>query len=172
MPEWKRRLLGLGIPCLLAFAFDIGLTMHGQPAAYWAGDYSRTTEGAPFFRKLFEIHPLAEAAGEALWAGVIVVGLLLLPEVLAVILAVAVVFGHTGGGYTWLGWPIESRWFQTLHGVLFVSATVLGLGLYWLLHVARREAESATTRRLHPVVRWGLIGIAGGLACYMYLIPQ
>ena len=44
MPEWKRRLLGLGLPCLLAFAFDIGLTMYNQPAEYWAGDYSRTTE--------------------------------------------------------------------------------------------------------------------------------
>ena len=49
MPQWKRRLLGLGLPCLLAFAFDIGMTMYGQPAQYWAGDYSRTPEGAPFF---------------------------------------------------------------------------------------------------------------------------
>ena len=42
MSEWHRRLLGLGLPCLLTWVIDFALTLHGQPPEYWAGDYSRT----------------------------------------------------------------------------------------------------------------------------------
>jgi hypothetical protein len=169
MAEWKRRLLGLGLPCLLAYSFDIGMTMHGQPAEYWSGEYSLTNEGSPFFRKLFMLHPMAAVAGEALWMSIILIGILLLPEVLAIILAIAIVFGHTGGGYTWLHYPIEPRWFQTAHGTLLVSALVLGIGVHWSLH-APRAIEPG--RRLRPLVRWGLLAIATAIACYMYLVPQ
>ncbi len=182
MPEWKRRLLGLGLPCLLAFAFDNGLTLYNHPAEYWAGDYSRTVEGAPFFRKLYEIHPLAAVAGHGLWAGILLTWIVFMPEVVAVILAVAIVFGHTAGGYaglaaaTWTpegaGFDIGPRWFQALHGVLFVSATVLGLGVYWSLWTARPDAGVLKDQRLRPAARWGLLGVASAVACYMYLIPQ
>jgi hypothetical protein len=172
MRQWKRRLLGLGLPCLLAFSFDIGMTMYGQPAEYWAGDYSQTNEGSPFFRNLFQVHPGAAAGGEALWAAIIIVGIVLLPEVLATIAAVAIVFGHTAGGFTWLHIIPERRWFQTLHGLLFVSATVLGLGLHWSLRNARMEDNVANQTRLSPLIRWSLIGVAFAIACYMYLIPQ
>jgi hypothetical protein len=172
MPGWKRRLLGLGLPCVLAFLFDVGLTMHGQPEAYWAGDYRQTNEGAPFFRKLYIIHPLAVAAGEALWLAVILTWVLLLPEVLAVVLTVAVVLGHTAGGCTWLFRVMEVRWFQTAHGVIFASATILGLGLYGFLYGKRLAQAALPASRRHPLLRWGLIVIASGVACYMYLIPQ
>lgn len=172
MPKWKRRLLGLGLPCLLAFSFDFVLTMYNQPAEYWAGDYSRTVEGNPFFRMLFEIHPLAATAGFALWATIILAWIVLMPEVLAVILAVAIVFGHTAGGYAGMGFGIEPRWFQTIHGVLFVSATVLGLGVHWLFRRASLELGKPEHQRLHPAARWGLLVAASALACYMFLIPQ
>ena len=182
MPLWKRRLLGLGVPCLLAFAFDVGLTFYNQPAEYWAGDYSRTTEGAPFHRRLYEIHPLAAAGGYALWAGIILTWIVFMPEVVAVILAVAIVFGHTAGGYLGLNvatltadggaFAIGPRWFQTLHGVLLISASVLGAGVNWSLRSARRDARVPKDQRLHPVVRWSMLGVASAAACYMYLIPQ
>jgi hypothetical protein len=172
MAELKRRLLGLGLPCLLAFSFDVGMTLHGQPVAYWAGDYSQTNEGSPFFRNLFMVHPLAAVAGEGLWAGIIVTWILLMPEVVAVILAVAIVFGHSAGGYTWLGVVLQARWFQTLHGVLLISATVLGAGLHWMLWVAPRAGDALQKRHVHPLIRWSLLVAASALACYMYLIPQ
>ena len=172
MSDWKRRLLGLGLPCLLAFAFDIGMTLHGQPAEYWRGDYSSTTEGAPFFRKLFAFHPLAAVAGECLWASIVLIGVLLLPELLAIILTIAVVFGHAAGGYTWLGLIHERGWLQTLHGVLGIAAVVLGLGLYFLMRTARPPGHKSTSRHLHPVLRWGIVAVATGIASYMYLIPQ
>jgi hypothetical protein len=168
MAGWQRRLVGMWLPCLLAYLFDIGLTLHGQPAEYWAGDYTRTTEGAPFVRKLFELHPVAAMAGEAVWAGIILALVLLLPEVLAVIFAIAVVFGHAAGGYTWLGIVPARAWFITADGVFVAAAALLGVGLYWSL------CGPATTPllRRQPLVRGGLIAGAVALACYMYLVPQ
>src|SRR4051794_24914098 len=101
MPDWNRRLVGLGVPCLLAFLLDSGLTLHGQPAEYWAGQYTFTTEGAPLMRRLYMAHPLAAVGGYLAWAGILCGLLVLLPEVLAVILSIAVVFGHVAGAYTW-----------------------------------------------------------------------
>jgi hypothetical protein len=172
MPEWKRRLLGMGLPCLLAFAFDIGLTMHGQPTEYWQGDYAHTTEGAPFQRKLYMIHPLAAVAGHSIGLGCWITLILLLPEVLAVILSIAIVFGHTVGGYMWFGYALTSHWYQTAHGMFFVSAVVLGMGLYWSLRMGARLGAPSTERRLPQPFRWGLIVVASGLACYMTLVPQ
>jgi hypothetical protein len=37
MTEWQRRLLELGLPCLLPWVLDVALTLHGQPPEYWAG---------------------------------------------------------------------------------------------------------------------------------------
>jgi hypothetical protein len=182
MPEWKRRLLGLGLPCSLALAFDMGLTMYNQPAEYWAGDCSRTVEGNPFYRELFEIHPVAATAGFGLWAGIILTWVVFMPEVVAVILAIAIVLGHTAGGYDGMvvatvladgaDHGIGPRWFQTLHGVLFVSAAVLALGVHWLLRTARLDCPEPRNRRFHPVARWSLLGVASAVACYMYLIPR
>ena len=32
MANWQRRLVGLGLPCLLTWMLDVGLTRHGQPS--------------------------------------------------------------------------------------------------------------------------------------------
>jgi len=170
MPEWKRRLLGMGLPCLLGFLFDVGQTMYKQPVEYWQGDYTHTTEGAPFMQKLYMVHPLAAAAGHVVWLGCCLTLILLLPEVLAVVLVIAIVFGHTVGGYTWLGYALMSHWYQTAHGMFFVAAVVLGVGLYWSLRTGVQQASTGTSRLLPPPVRWGLIVVAFGLMCYMSLI--
>jgi hypothetical protein len=134
MGYWKRRLLGVSIPCLLALLLDAGLTTLGQSQEYWNGDYSAVNEGNPFFRGLFAIHPGAAIAGYVVWAGILIGLVLLLPEVLAVVLATAVVFGHVGGAYTWMQhfeWvePFGQGWFQTAGGLLPAAAVVLGIGL-------------------------------------------
>jgi hypothetical protein len=147
------------------------MTLHGQPAEYWAGDYSQTNEASPVFCKLFQVHPAAALAGEGLWAGIILVWVVLLPEVLATIAAIAIVFGHTAGGFTWLPIIPDCRWFQTLDGLLVISAAVLGSGLHWSLRNARLE-HGATKLPLSPVMRWIVIGVALAIACYLYLIPQ
>jgi hypothetical protein len=169
MSNWRRRLLGMGLPCLMALALDVTLTMRGQPAEYWAGDYAQTNEGAPFHRKLYAIHPAAAVAGHTVWAGILIGLILLLPEVLAVILAIAVVFGHAAGAYTWLEGGVATGWFQTADGLIPAAAVVLGTGLYWSLSGPVQQEATGASRPVHPVVRWGLIALLFASACYMVL---
>jgi hypothetical protein len=171
MADWQRRLLGMGLPCLLALLLDTGLTLHGQPAEYWAGDYARTTEGAPFFRKLYVLHPLAGIAGVGAWAGIALSLLVLLPEVPAVVFAIAIVFGHTAGAYTWVG-SLSAAWYQIANGMFLASAAVLGVGLHWAVRSSALAGVTESARRLPAAARWGLIVILTAAAGYMYLVPQ
>jgi hypothetical protein len=163
MANWQRRLIGLGLPCLFALLLDDGLTLTGQPAEYWAGDYSRTTEGAPFYRKLYAWHPVAAVCGHLTWAGLLGGLLILLPEVLAVVLAVAVVFGHTAGAYTWiLGMHLRANpmeptgWYQVANGMFLLSALTVGVGIHWTIRSAALRSGSVSERRLPGLVRWSL----------------
>jgi len=160
----------MGIPCLVAFLLDSGLTLHGQPSEYWAGDYSHTTEGGPFWRRLYTIHPWAAVGGYALWVGLGAGLLVLLPEVLAVILSIAIVFGHFAGAYTWLVRITSVGWYQTANGMFLVAAVVLGVGLHWSL----RTCEPATATAAHQLpggLRWGLIALLFGAGFAMIFAP-
>ena len=170
MLEWKRRLIGLGVPCLLAFLLDSGLTLKGQPAEYWAGQYSYTTEGAPFMRRLYMIHPIAAVGGYMCWAGILLGLLVLLPERLAVVLAIAVVFGHVAGAYTWLIPALTVGWYQTVNGMFLASASVLGVGLHWLLR-GPVPSTSGFLSRMSSRQRWGLIALLFGAGCSMIFAP-
>ena len=44
--------------CLLASA-DVGLTLNGQPARYWQGEWHVVDEANPLGRWLLHVHPLA-----------------------------------------------------------------------------------------------------------------
>ncbi len=102
MATWQRRLIGFGLPCLLSWMLDFGLTLHWRPPVYWAGDYARTTEVAPFYRRLYSLHPAAEAAGQFLVIALVVGLLVTLPEVLAVVVAIASATYNTYGATTWV----------------------------------------------------------------------
>ena len=168
MSDSTRRLLGIGIPCLLAFLLDSGLTLHGQPAEYWAGDYSNTNEGGPLFRRLFMYHPLAVVAGYAVWAGILAGLIVLLPEVLAVIFSIAVVFGHVGGAYSWLTVMINVGWYQTANGLFLAAAIILGVGLHWYL---RGPVPKRSESRMPIWLRWGLILLLVAMAGSMIFVP-
>ena len=181
MAVWKRRLLGMGVPCLLALALDAMLTMCGQPDGYWAGNYSQTTEGSPIFRQFFVLGPVAAIAGNAAWAGVLIGLILLLPEALAVSLSLAVVLGHTAGAAMWLdglvtvgrlGGGVAAGWFQTARGMLPVAAVVLGAGLYWSLREPGQEQARGAHRPCNPWLRWGLVAALLGIGAYMMLFPH
>jgi hypothetical protein len=172
MSNWKRRLLGMGLPCLLALALDNTVTLCGQPEEYWAGDYSQINESAPFNRMLFAIHPAAFVAWSAAWAGILIALILLLPESLAVVMSIAVVFGHTAGAYTWLGRGFTMGWFQTAGGLIPAAAVVLGVGLHWSLSEPDQREATGANRPCHPLVRWGLIAALFGIGCYTIFFPH
>ena len=164
MAEWYRRLLGLGLPCLLPWALDVTLTLHGQPPAYWAGDYSQTTEGGAFYRRLFVLHPAAGVGGQVLAFGLLNLLLVLLSERPAVVLALAAAFGSTWGASTWVhrelvtraawGSPAAVDWYQATCALFLATAVLTGIGVRWVIRSSVLSPTNGTARR-----RWGLIAV-------------
>jgi hypothetical protein len=165
-----RRLIGMGLPCVLLSFLDVTLTLLGQPWQYWAGDYSRVNEAMPTFRDLLQRGPWAAVAGHLVWVVIFLSLLLLLPEVLAVIFCIVVVFGHTYGAASWLRY---SQFEYQLSIALFLaSAVVLGIGLHWTLRAPAFPGKALPRRRLAPTIRWALIALLIGVVSYVYLVPQ
>jgi hypothetical protein len=179
MADWQRRLIGLGLPCLLTWMLDVGVTLNGQPPEYWAGDYARTTEGAAFYRRLYAIHPAAGVGGNLLWIGVVVGLLVLLPETFAVIFALAAVFGNTFGASTWVtaalvsraswGSPTLLNWYQASCGLFLAAAVLAGVGVRWVVH------SSALSQPREPRpgawLRWVLIPTLLATAAAIVFVP-
>jgi hypothetical protein len=153
---------------------DVGLTLHGQPANYWAGDYARTTEGASFYRRLYALHPAAGVGGQVLFICLVAGLLVMLPEVLAVVLAIAVVLGNTYGASTWVtaalvsrtawGQPTPVNWYQASNGMFLAAAVVVGVGVHWVVRssamLGRVEARSLAGWQRWVLVSLLLVGIA------------
>jgi hypothetical protein len=180
MADWQRRLVGLGLPCLLTWMLDVGLTLHGQPSEYWAGDYSRTTEGASFYRRLYTLHPAAGVGGHLLWIGLIGSLLVLLPEVLAVVLALAAVFGSTFGASTWVtaallsraswGAPTLVNWYQASNGLFLAAAVMAGIGVYWVVRSSALHRPKGP-RRLSGWPRWVLVSMLLIVTAAIVFVP-
>ncbi|HEV3258614.1 MAG TPA: hypothetical protein VG013_17190 [Gemmataceae bacterium] len=89
------------LPATVCLA-DVALTLHGQPAAYWQGDYHSALEGNPLPRVFLEAHPLAFVCLVAGWvASVGLVALAAAPR-WAAAGCLAVAAGHTVGAVSWL----------------------------------------------------------------------
>jgi hypothetical protein len=164
-----RRLLGLCLPPLALCALDGTLTLIGQSARYWAGDYARVNEGSPTFNHLLQIHPAAYVVGILVWAGVFVSILLLLPDTLALIVSIAVTLGHTVGAATWLLWRFHFG-YQVCNGLFLTSAVILGLGIRW-----GWRAIPDREYRLQGWpwgLRWLLALVLFGVGVYLFLWPR
>jgi hypothetical protein len=165
----RGRLLGLCLPPLVFCAIDNGLTALGQSASYWAGNYHQVNEASPTFNHLLQIHPAAFVAGAVVWAMVFVVGILLLPDVLALITSIVVTFGHAVGAVTWLMFRFHYG-YQMSRGLFLASSAMLGAGIYWGWQ-ARPVQGGPLLNRL-PLLRWILIVILSGTAMYLFLWPR
>jgi len=168
MADWKRRLFGLGLPCLAAFFLDTTQRLCAQPEVYWAGNYHYILqEGTPFVRTLYTWHPLAAVCGYLLWAAIVTALLLLVPRPLAVILSIAVVFGHIAGAYSW-----SAQLVDRYLGVVFpLTGIGLGVGLHWYLkssiHINMKQLDRPP---FPPVVRWGSIVALSAMGYYLFVI--
>jgi hypothetical protein len=147
MTDSKRRLVGMGIPFALAFLPDTVLAIFS---------HSTIVDGL-LFRSLARLHPRAEILGYVAWAGAIVGLLLLTPELLAVILTIAVVFGHVVGSYLQLTAFLGSWWYQAANGLFLIAAVALGTGLTWSARAASMADHAVLGMRLPAWMRWGLI---------------
>jgi hypothetical protein len=154
MTTSKRRLVGMGIPFALAFLPDTALAAYSQ----------RTIVDGLLFRALARLDPKADALGYAAWAGAIVGLLLLTPELLAVILTIAAVFGHAGGAYLQLTVFLGGLWYQAANAVFLLAAVALGTGLTWSVQPASVVEHLPPGKRLSAWLRWGLIAFLSVVA--------
>ena len=167
MTDSKRRLIGMGIPFALAFVTDTALTTALTVRGYRPWE----VEDRLFFHTLYLIHPLAPLAGSLMWACVIIGLFLLLPDVLAVILAIVVVFGHVGGAFSQI-YPFLGSWYyQLVNGLFLLTAATLGTGLWWSSRASPVVQRSGHAYGLPALLRWGLIALLTGVAGCMVLIP-
>jgi hypothetical protein len=165
----RNRVLGLCLPPLVLCALDCGLTLVGQSADYWGGNYHRVNEASPTFNHLLQLHPAAFAAGNLVWVLLFVAVILLLPNVLALITSIVVTFGHTVGAATWLLYRFHYG-YQMCLGLLLASSIILGSAVYWGWQA--KPIQTNPLSNWSPVVRWTVIALLVGIAVYLFLWPR
>jgi hypothetical protein len=172
MSNRRRRILGLCVPPVLLALVDCVVTLVGQPATYWAGNYDSYNEISPTFARLLSIHPFAFLAGTAVLFCLYVAVIALLPEVLATVLSVALTMGHTFAITTWLWAYTDNLGYQLINGSVVASSLVLGLCLYGAFYVREEPRSSAWNRWDVLLLRLVGAGVLVGIVCYLYLIPH
>ena len=180
MPDWRRRLLGLALPCLLRWMLDVSLTVSGQPAEYWAGDYSRTTEGGTLYRRMYQLHPAAGVGGQFLCFVLVAALLVLLPEWMAVVLALSAAFGSAWGASTWVerylrtqarwGTPAAVNWYQATNALFLATAVIAGIGVWWTVRSSALASLSVPKRRIGGG-RWALIALLFAVLAGLVFVP-
>lgn len=92
----------LWVPVAILYSGDIGLTLCGQPSAYWAGDYQTALEANPLADRLLKINPWLFSSGAALWLLLMTLVIRFWQSRWAVWSAIIMAMGHAVGGSTWL----------------------------------------------------------------------
>lgn len=158
---WKlrRRLIGLCLVPVLLAVLDGSVTLIGQPAAYWAGDYSRVLEGTPGFRILLTYGPAAYIAGLTVWVLAFVGMILLLPSRLALAVCLMFTLGHTIGAFSWINRFPNGRELP----VFINAAAALGLafGIHWWGCTPRDDTPLGAN--LPHALRWAIVAMLCGV---------
>jgi hypothetical protein len=128
---FKRRFFGLCIPPLVLGLVDGSLTLAGQSSFYWE-NYLAVNEANPVFASLLRVHPLAFLAGAAAWLAMLCTMIVVLPRLAALILSIAITFGHTIGSGNWLLDHFELG-YHLANGYYLLSACALGLGISYAM---------------------------------------
>lgn len=96
------RRVRLVLPAAVLILADAGLTLAGQPAAYWAGDRAEAVEANPLARPLLERGPWAFAAVAVGWAGLVAAVVIGWRHPAVGWLAVGMAAAHAVGGASWV----------------------------------------------------------------------
>lgn len=96
--DHARMCCGPVVACLC----DLTVTLGGQSAQYWSGNWAAVTEGNPIPRWLLTQHPLALCGGIAVWIAVFCTAILRLGSQPARVVSLVVMLGHATAAGTWL----------------------------------------------------------------------
>lgn len=155
MGNLRRRLIGLCLVPVLLAVLDGSVTLIGQPAAYWAGDYSRVLEGTPGFRILLSHGPVSYIAGLAVWVLAFVGMILLLPSTPALAVCLMFTLGHTIGAFSWINRLPLGRELPVV--INAIAAVGLALGIRWWARSPQDDTPLGA--RLPNAVRWAIIAL-------------
>jgi hypothetical protein len=136
---FERRFVGLCVPPLALGLVDGSLTLVGQSSFYWQ-DYLAVNEANPVFASLLQVHPVAFLAGAVAWLAMLCTLILVLPRLAALILSIAITFGHTIGSGNWLFDHFELG-YHLANGYYLLSACVLGLGIHHAMASGTPDAD-------------------------------
>jgi hypothetical protein len=136
---FKRRFIGLCVPPLVLGWVDGSLTLVGQSSFYWE-NHLAVNEANPIFASLLQVHPVAFLAGAAGWLAMLCTLIVVLPRLPALILSIAITFGHTIGSGNWLFGHFELG-YHLANGYYLLSACVLGLGINYAMASGVPDAE-------------------------------
>jgi hypothetical protein len=163
---FKPRFLGLCMPPLVLGLVDGSLTLVGQSSFYWE-NYLAVNEANPIFASLLQVHPVAFLAGAAAWLAMLCTMILVLPRLAALILSIAITFGHTIGSGNWLFEHLELG-YQLANGYYLLSACVLGLGISYAMD---RGMPDADVLELPANVRAKIGSAVFALGALLWLFP-
>lgn len=127
------------------WATDVALTLAGQPAAYWSGNYAAAEEANFIFRPALTCGPTAFVAGAAASLAVQGAFVLMLRHPFGASLAIGVAAAHALGAAGWLlrlgtwGWP---------EATLFLAVAAEGASWCWR-RAARNQLRQLTLLAKH-----------------------
>jgi len=122
---WKSK-VWFCIPPIVLCLIDSTITLIGQSAEYWQGNYELANEGCPPMCVMLQMHPLAFEGAIFAWIFAFVAVLLLVPRWLGRSLSIAILLGHTWGTYTWLEFRFHYGYWTMIALFLF-SGLLTGL---------------------------------------------
>ena len=117
--------LWLCLPFFLVFLCDASITLYGQPAAYWEGNYALANEVFPAFNWALQQHPMVFVAQSLGWVVVFSLLILVLPNFLSEVTTFALVQGHTWGVMTWLVYSLQLNYYLCLLYFLAISIVLV-----------------------------------------------
>lgn len=162
---FKRRFIGLCVPPLALGVVDGLMTLVGQSSFYWE-NYLAVNEANPVFANLLQVHPVAFLAGAAAWLGMMCTMIVVLPRLPALILSIAITFGHTIGSGNWLLEHFDLG-YQLANGYYLLSACVLGLGIRYAIGSGMPEADVLKVSA-HTRARIGIAAFALGALLFLF----
>ncbi|MCA9032404.1 MAG: hypothetical protein KDA66_16415 [Planctomycetaceae bacterium] len=169
-PDRTLRPLWLVLPPALLCMLDFGITLYGQSASYWSGNYGAVNELSPSFARYLTIHPLAFVGAGVLWIALFSTLIALLPEILALTVSIAVVIGHMGGTATWLAYRFNN--YQACNALFLVTAFVVVLSFKRGQSNDGSSAFDWKRTGLPAWTRWAVVAALIALPIWWFLIPH
>jgi hypothetical protein len=116
--------LWLCLPFIISCISDMSVTMIGQDPLYWNLGYQYINEANPVGYWALSIHPGVFIVYQLLYIEFVLIVILLLPRMLAKILATFLVMSHSYAVFGWLKYVFQTS-YSIRFGVLILPAVLL-----------------------------------------------